>query len=149
MSIIRITKEFRYEGAHALYKYDGKCRNIHGHSYVLYVTVKGTPIDDDSNCKNGMLLDFSDFKRIVNDTIVEKFDHALVLRNELPMALELGSAYEKVVLLDFQPTCENLIVYFASVISSHLPDNVQLHSLRLHESPSSFVEWYAEDNGKL
>lgn len=146
MSIIRITKEFRYEGAHALYNYDGKCRNIHGHSYVMYVTVKGTPIDDDSDCKNGMLLDFSDFKRIVNDTIIEKFDHALVLRSEAPVAFELANAYEKVVLVDFQPTCENLIAYFASVIWSHLPENVELHSIRLHESPSSFVEWYAQDN---
>ncbi|MBR7156905.1 MAG: 6-carboxytetrahydropterin synthase [Bacteroidales bacterium] len=146
MSVIRITKEFRYEGAHALYNYDGKCRNIHGHSYVLYVTVKGTPINDESNCKNGMILDFSDFKRIVNDTIVEQFDHALVLRSEAPLARELGGAYEKVVLVDFQPTCENMIQYFASVIKSRLPKNVELFSLKLHESPSSFVEWFADDN---
>ena len=146
MSVIRITKEFRYEGAHALYNYDGKCRNIHGHSYVLYVTVKGTPINDESNCKNGMILDFSDFKRIVNDTIIEQFDHALVLRGEAPMARELGGAYEKVVLVDFQPTCENMIQYFASVIKSNLPKNVELFSLKLHESPSSFVEWFADDN---
>ena len=146
MSVIRITKEFRYEGAHALLNYDGKCRNVHGHSYILYVTVKGTPIDDNSNCKNGMILDFSDFKRIVNDTIIEEFDHALVLRSEAPMAQELGSAYEKVILVDFQPTCENLIAYFAEVIKEHLPESVELYSLRLHESPSSFVEWFAEDN---
>ena len=146
MSIIRITKEFRYEGAHALYNYDGKCRNIHGHSYVLYVTVKGSPINDESNCKNGMILDFSDFKRIVNDTIVEQFDHALGLRSEAPMAEELGRAYEKVVLVDFQPTCENMLQYFASVIESNLPENVQLFSLKLHESPSSYVEWFADDN---
>ena len=146
MSVIRITKEFRYEGAHALYNYDGKCRNIHGHSYILYVTVKGTPVDDNSNCKNGMILDFSDFKRIVNDTVVDVFDHALVLRAEAPVAQELASAYEKVILVGFQPTCENLIAYFADVIKTHLPENVELYSLRLHESPSSFVEWFAEDN---
>lgn len=146
MQLIRITKEFRYEAAHALYNYDGKCRNIHGHSYVLYVTVKGTPIDDESNPKNGMVLDFSDFKRVVSDTIVEQFDHALVLRSIAPMAMELGDAYEKVVLVDFQPTCENMIQYFASVIKANLPEHIELYSLKLHESPSSFVEWYADDN---
>lgn len=146
MSIIRITKEFRYEGAHALYNYDGKCRNIHGHSYVMYVTVKGTPKDDMSDPKNGMILDFSDFKTIVNDTLIDKFDHALVLRADAPMATELGNGYEKVILVDFQPTCENMIVYFAQVIREHLPEHIELHSIKLHESPSSYVEWFASDN---
>ena len=146
MSTIRITKEFRYEGAHALYNYDGKCKNIHGHSYILYVTVKGTPIDDPSNCKNGMIMDFGNLKAIVNETIINKFDHALILRNDAPEALELSEEYSNIVLVDFQPTCENLICYFAEVIMARLPENITLHSLKLHETASSFVEWYACDN---
>ena len=146
MATIRITKEFSYEGAHALYNYDGKCKYIHGHSYKLFVTVKGEPLNDPSNCKNGMLLDFKELKSIVNEAIIDKFDHALILRNDAPLATEIGLEYKNVVLVDFQPTCENMIAYFASVIKERLPENVELYSLKLHETASSYIEWYASDN---
>ena len=65
MSKIRITKKFTFEAGHALYGYDGKCKNVHGHSYKLYVTVIGVPIADKDNVKYGMVIDFSDLKSIV------------------------------------------------------------------------------------
>ncbi|HIR32642.1 MAG TPA: 6-pyruvoyl tetrahydropterin synthase family protein, partial [Candidatus Coprenecus merdigallinarum] len=80
MPTLRLTKEFRFEGAHALTGYDGKCRHIHGHSYILYVTVKGTPSNPDGTPKSGMLIDFTDLKQIVNDHIIDIFDHSLILR---------------------------------------------------------------------
>ena len=80
MAVIRLTKEFSFEAAHALDGYDGPCREIHGHSYRLFVTVKGTPAEDASNPKCGMVLDFGVLKRIVSEEIVSHFDHALVLR---------------------------------------------------------------------
>ena len=72
MSKIRITKKFRFEAAHALYGYDGKCKNIHGHNYKLFVTVIGVPVNDNSNAKEGMVMDFGDLKKIVNTQIIEK-----------------------------------------------------------------------------
>ena len=71
MSTIRITKEFTFETAHALYGYDGKCKNIHGHSYKLAVTVIGTPITDPTNVKMGMVIDFGDLKSIVKEEVVD------------------------------------------------------------------------------
>ncbi len=144
MPAIRITKEFRYEGAHALYNYDGKCRQIHGHSYILYVTVQGSPINEEGNPKDGMVMDLGELKRIVHETVVDKFDHALVLRCNNPFASELGKEYSNIVLVDFQPTCENMLSFFAQAIGDKLPDNVKLYSLKLHETASSFVEWYAQ-----
>ena len=73
---IRITKEFKFETGHALYGYDGLCKNVHGHSYKLSVTVVGKPIEDQSHVKFGMVMDFSDLKAIVNTLIVKPFDHA-------------------------------------------------------------------------
>lgn len=146
MSVIRITKEFRFEGAHALQDYDGKCRHIHGHSYILYVTVKGRPVQDKNSRKNGMLMDFTDLKKTVNEHIINIFDHALILRGDAPLAEELCRAYRNVVLVDFQPTCENLICYFARTIRRYLPENAELFSLRLYETATSYVEWFAEDN---
>lgn len=146
MNIIRITKEFRYEGAHALLGYDGKCRHIHGHSYILYVTVRGAAAQSCGCAKDGMLMDFTELKRLVNENIIDNFDHALVVRGDAPLAEELCREYENVVAVDFQPTCENLICYFAGVIKERLPAGVELHHLKLYETATSFVEWYAEDN---
>lgn len=146
MSIIRITKEFRFEGAHALLGYDGKCKHIHGHSYILYVCVQGTPCNNPDSPKYGMLIDFTDLKRIVNENIIDKYDHALLMREGSPLAEEIKEQYCNVIITPFQPTCENLIDYFAKVISSRLPQDIKLYSLRLHETATSFVEWFASDN---
>lgn len=149
MAKIRLTKEFSFESAHALDGYDGLCREIHGHSYRLFVTIKGEPSCEECDPKLGMVMDFGDLKRIVNREIVDRLDHAFVLRdseqNEELKAL-LGAKFSKVVLVGYQPTCENMLADFAERLKCALPSNVQLHSLRLHETATSFAEWYAEDN---
>ncbi|TVQ82984.1 MAG: 6-carboxytetrahydropterin synthase [Bacteroidetes bacterium] len=145
---IRITKDFRFEAAHALWGYDGACRNIHGHSYILHVTIIGKPVSDPKHPKFGMVMDFSVLKKIVNETIIKSFDHALLVRKGTPHA-ELAKNSElvgKVFEMDYQPTCENMVVDFAEKISSHLPADVKLFSLRLHETATSYAEWYADDN---
>lgn len=146
MAVLRITKEFRFEGAHALMGYDGRCRNLHGHSYIMYVTVKGEPLNGTQSPKEGMIMDFKQLKAIVNDNIIDVFDHALVLRKDAPFAEELSHGYNNVVLVDFQPTTENLICYFAEKISRALPPHAELFSIKLHETAGSYVEWFASDN---
>ncbi len=146
MPTLRITKEFRFEAAHALTGYDGKCKHIHGHSYILYVTVKGQPTNPDGSPKAGMVLDFTELKRIVNETVVDRFDHTLILREGAPLAEELAAAYVRVHIVPFQPTTESLICLFAEMLQKALPQGVKLHSMRLHESPTSYVEWFESDN---
>ncbi|MEO5789435.1 MAG: 6-pyruvoyl trahydropterin synthase family protein [Gelidibacter sp.] len=149
MSKIRITKQFSFETGHALYGYDGKCKNVHGHSYKLSVTVFGTPISDTSNVKYGMVIDFSDLKKIVKSEIVDVFDHATVFNKNTPhveLAKELEIRGHNVLLVDYQPTSEMMVIDFAGKIKKYLPENIQLHSLRLQETDSSFAEWYASDN---
>lgn len=149
MSKIRITKQFNFETAHALYGYDGKCKNIHGHSYKLSVTVIGTPISDTNHVKYGMVIDFGDLKKIVKEEIVDQFDHATVFNQNTPhieLANELKSRDHHVILVDYQPTSENMVVDFANRITSRLPENIQLFSLKLQETETSFAEWFASDN---
>ena len=149
MSKIRITKQFSFETGHALYGHDGKCKNIHGHSYRLYVTVFGSPIADDSSPKCGMIMDFSDLKKIVKEEIVNQFDHATVFNKKTPhveLARDLKKRGHKIVLVDFQPTTEMLVTNFAEKIKTLLPDNIKLHSLRLQETATCFAEWHANDN---
>src|SRR6056297_468568 len=149
MSTIRITKQFNFETGHALYGYDGKCRNVHGHSYKLSVTVIGRPITDTSHVKLGMVIDFGDLKKIVKEEIVDKFDHATVFNKNTPhvdLAKELTERGHNVILADYQPTSENMVIDFAKKIKSRLPENIQLFSLKLQETDTSFAEWYAIDN---
>jgi len=130
--------------AHALPGYDGKCRHIHGHSYVLYVTVKGVPEPDKTNPKYGMVMDFTELKTIVHTLLIDKLDHALLLRDDAPLAGELQQAYGNVVTVPYQPTCENMVSDFAKVLQGALPRNVSLHSVRLHETATSYAEWINE-----
>ncbi len=149
MSNIRITKQFNFETGHALYGYDGKCRNVHGHSYKFSVTVIGVPISDSNDVKFGMVIDFSDLKKIVKEDIVDVFDHATVFNKNTPhveLAKELSDRGHHVILVDYQPTSEMMIIDFAQKIKKRLPENIKLHSLKLQETETSFAEWFASDN---
>jgi len=148
MAMIRITKIYNFEMAHVLKDYDGPCRNIHGHSYKLYVTVIGKPLLEEASPKKGMVMDFKDLKAIVKSRIVDRFDHALVISKDTDadMIASMKRHMEKLILVDYQPTSENLVTDFASIIRSHLPENVKLHNLRLWETATSYSEWFAEDN---
>ena len=133
--------------AHALWGYDGLCKNIHGHSYILHVTVLGSPISDPEDIKSGMVIDFGDLKRVVQDNIVSIFDHCLVLNKRAPVEkfADVDEMFERKVWFDFQPTAENMVVYFAGILQSKLPSNLSVHSIRLYETANSYAEWFAED----
>ena len=149
MSTIRITKRFSFEAGHALHGYDGKCKNLHGHSYKLSVTVIGTPITDKTNPKFGMVIDFTDLKRIVTEEIVDKFDHATIFNKNTPhvkLAKTLKDEGHNVLLVDYQPTTECMVIDFARKITKRLPINLKLHSLKLQETESSYAEWVSTDN---
>jgi 6-pyruvoyltetrahydropterin/6-carboxytetrahydropterin synthase len=133
--------------AHALYGYDGPCKNIHGHSYSLCITISGNPNDDNNNPKNGMVMDFGELKSIANDLIIKHFDHSLVLNENSPHREfnDIG-LFEKVVFTPFQPTCENMLIYFVNIIKNNLPENVSLFSAKLRETETSYAEWHQSDN---
>lgn len=146
--IIRVTREFTFEMAHVLWNYDGPCRNVHGHSYRLFVTISGVPVNDVQNPKNGMVIDFTDLKTIVLREIIDVFDHAVVVsrdfdREKIAMFKE---TFGNTVVVDYQPTCENLVADFAVKIKPLMPAGVKIHSLKLYETAKSFAEWFAGDN---
>lgn len=146
--IVRITKEFTFEMSHVLSEYDGPCRNVHGHSYRLFVTVAGIPVNDSKNPKNGMVMDFTDLKRIVMNEIINFFDHAAAIPSNLETskAEAFSKMFGNVISVNYQPTCENLVIDFAFRIKKQLPDNIRLHSLKLYETATSYAEWYSTDN---
>lgn len=148
MAKIRVTKQFGFEMSHALLNYDGLCRSIHGHSYKLQITVTGEPMQEPGHSKDGMVIDFSILKKLLHENIVSPLDHSLMINQEAPVDKlnALGQMYERHHVVPFQPTTENLVVYIAEKVQPLLPEHIQLFSVRLFETSSSFAEWYAADN---
>lgn len=134
--------------AHALKGYDGPCRHIHGHSYELIVTVAGEPVSDPASPKLGMVMDFGQLKAIVRQEIVSEFDHALVLNRSSSSEYfpQMDDLFGKLILVDYQPTSENLLIDYAARIKAQLPGHVELISMLLRETVTSYAEWFASDN---
>lgn len=145
---IRVTKIFTFDMAHALFGYDGPCKNIHGHTYRLSVTIMGEPIQEEGNPKLGMVVDFTDFKQIVKTHVIDVFDHTLVLKSGTPHEKIAGLTdnFERVLFSVYQPSCENLLLDMVKRIGDHLPSTVVLKNVRLEETPTSYAEWFLEDN---
>lgn len=127
--------------------YDGRCRNIHGHSYEMRVTIKGMPIIDPSSPKNGMVMDFGDLKKIVNEEIVDHYDHAFIINDQMPKDFieEVKRHYERIIVLPYQPTTELMLLDFSKRIKKRLPQHVSLVKILLKETEGSYAELIEEE----
>lgn len=145
---VKVTKIFTFEMAHALLNYDGDCRNIHGHSYKLHVTILGKPLQQPGHAKDGMVIDFKQLNALVREKIIFAYDHALVLNDQSSAEIidDLKKMNQKMILKPFQPTCENLLLEFVQNIQTELPDGLELSGMKLYETASSYTEW---ENVKL
>ncbi len=141
--LLRLTKRFAFEMAHAMPAYQGKCRNIHGHSYKLYVTVEGEPSLAEGS-PDGMMVDFGSIKEIVQHHIIDHFDHALVLPRQPDLHTasdtQLGGFAAKIIWVDFVPTTENLLLHFAHLLEHTFPPGTRLYSIKLYETENSCAE---------
>lgn len=139
--MLQLTKIFHFETAHALHGYAGACKNIHGHSYELHVTVSS--VDDYQNYipAPGFMIDFKEIKKLVNILVVEKFDHKVILSKDFLSDNPSFSSQENLVIFEAEPTAENLLIYILSNIQKGLPSNIQLVKLKLYETNDSYAEW--------
>ncbi|MFI5221639.1 MAG: 6-pyruvoyl trahydropterin synthase family protein [Bacteroidia bacterium] len=146
-AMIRITKIFHFEAAHLLVGYKGPCKNIHGHSYELHVTLAGLPVNNPSSPSNGMVMEFSELKNRIQSSVLEEFDHSLIIPSIADKKIidTLKKTHQKLVITSYQPTCENLLQDFASRIQKKLPRKISLQRLKLAETPASYAEWRRED----
>ena len=130
--MITICKKFKFDAAHHLPDYQGKCHNIHGHTFHMEVEVSGKVQEEGS--ETGMIIDFSNLKTIVNETVIDLVDHT-----------DLNNQFRN-------PTAENMVERFANSIQEelnrhyyvplHLDDsNIFLKRLRLYETEDSYAEW--------
>lgn len=140
---VRVTKRFTFEMAHALRCHDGLCAHIHGHGYVLDITISGTPAEQPGQAKDGMVIDFADLKRLVKP-IVDRFDHALFLHERERDAVKADEPlFGRVILTPWQPTCENILLAIVEELAPKMPPGVVLARARLQETATSWAEWEA------
>ena len=139
--MITINKIFRFEAAHAIHGYLGKCANIHGHSYELHVGVRASHPSEGMIDQLGIILDFKDLKKYVQESAINKVDHKLILSKEYPREMFANHHEYELLILNHEPTAENLIIYLRDRIRPCLPDSVRLNSLKLWETKDSFAEW--------
>ena len=142
---VRITKQFNFEAAHALDGYEGKCKDIHGHSYHLKVTFLGKPKTDNELSDCGMVVDFGEVKKVVKNYILPIFDHRFILRKDTRFQ-EIAPINERIRLVDYQPTCENMLIEIVQILQAKKPKGTTLVKAFLRETANSYAEWLAEDN---
>ena len=139
--MIQVTKIFRFEMAHAITGYDGPCKHIHGHSYVLHVTATEKNGKDNYMAAPGFVIDFKDLKSIVNKSVIDQLDHKLVLSKAFLLKHLHAKQFENLVVWDMEPSAENMLIYISREIQKKLPENVILKYLKLYETNNSYAEW--------
>jgi len=131
--------------AHAIHGYNGPCKNVHGHSYELHVTAGPNHYDDDYIPAPGLVIDFKEIKSIVNNTIIQKLDHKLVLSTGFLQKHPEFSALENLVTWEAEPTAENMLVYIRKSLAEKFPKDIVLLRLKLYETKDSYAEWIKDN----
>lgn len=140
--MLSLTKVFHFETGHALHNYEGACKNIHGHSYELRVSITTSSSQKDQYlAAPGFIIDFKEIKKIVNKSVVGLLDHKLILSADYlhhhPELKEL----ENLIIWEFEPSAENILLFIRNTLLQELPNEIKLTKLLLYETKSSFVEW--------
>tara|TARA_Y100000590_G_scaffold24714_1_gene28114 strand:+ start:2392 stop:2802 length:411 start_codon:yes stop_codon:yes gene_type:complete len=133
LKLHKVTKVIDFCYGHRLLKYDGKCKNLHGHNGVLEIDISSNKLDD-----RGMVMDFGDIKGIVKSWIDENLDHKMILSVDDPMVEALQSYNEPLYIMDVNPTAENIVKYIYEII---LALGITPLELRLWETPSSYASY--------
>lgn len=138
---MRISKDFTFDMGHRLPSHEGKCYNLHGHTYKLRVTIQGKPDE------NGFVMDFGELKKIVKESIIDRLDHSFMLCKDDPITEALISLSEsqerplKFVVMDFKSTAENISRWiFDQLKGAGLP----IVEVTLWETPTSAATYGGE-----
>ncbi|CAE6484600.1 MULTISPECIES: 6-carboxytetrahydropterin synthase QueD [Nitrosomonas] len=141
-----ITRRLEFDAGHRISTHNSQCRHLHGHRYVIEISLSGNIISDEGVPEQGMVLDFSAIKRIAKEVIVDKWDHAfLVYAGDKPVVDFLQSIEgHKTVIFDSQPTAENLAVKAFQLLDRAFEaaygNRLRLEQVRLYETPNCWAD---------
>ncbi len=139
--MLKLTKIFHFEMAHAIHGHTGNCKNIHGHSYELQVTVSSGLFESGFIPTPGFMIDFKEIKKIVTSAVIEKLDHCLLLSRDFIAANPSLASLQNLVIFEAEPTAENMLLHIKQVLQDTFPDTIKLICLQLFETKDSYAEW--------
>ena len=144
--MLTITRKLEFDAGHRIPDHRSQCRNLHGHRYVLEITLRGDVVETEGAPDRGMVMDFADVKSLAMTHLVNRWDHAfLVFEGDTRVREFLESMSDhKTVVLDRIPTVENLAAIafdlLAQVYDAHYGVNLRLHQVRLYETPNCWAD---------
>jgi len=147
---MRITRRLEFDAGHRIPDHASQCRHLHGHRYVIEISLTGDIIHSAGNPANGMVMDFGDIKQIAKRELVDTWDHAfLAYQGDKPVVDFLATLPDhKTVLLDAVPTAENLALIAFRILDAHYTDtfgnHLQLERIRLYETPNCWADFTRE-----
>ncbi|MNN09558.1 6-pyruvoyl tetrahydropterin synthase [compost metagenome] len=142
MTEAKICKIFTFDSAHQLIGHNGKCSNVHGHTYKLEVVLKGQLSSSENSSNEGFVMDFSDVKKQVKHHIIDPLDHAFIASGNEPVVHTLQENYSKVAVLGFRTTAENMCMYICHTLRLI---GLPVWSIKLWETPTSWAEVFASE----
>lgn len=139
---MKISKEFRWEMGHRIPLHQGPCRNVHGHSYRMFVELEGEPLD------TGMIMDFSDLNLLIKP-ILEEFDHSFLCSDNDKELIEfLKKMGLKHTIVKYYTTVENICMDLFERIKKKIIEkncsNIKRLTIRIHETPNAYAEYSGE-----
>lgn len=143
---MHITTRLEFDAGHRIPCHKSQCRNLHGHRYALEITLSGDIITQDNVSESGMVMDFSDVKRIARESVVDVWDHAfLVFKDDTEVLNFLNSLpNHKTVVFPTVPTAENMAAEAFKILRSQYKDiygnHLKLEQVRLYETPNSWAD---------
>lgn len=139
--MISVTKIFRFEMGHAIDNYEGMCKYVHGHSYVLHVTVRKKANDSQPIPAPGFVIDFKELKKIVNEKVVKLLDHSLVLSESYIKKHPQRKEGQNLLIWPYEPSAENILYFIRESLIPSFPKDYEINRLKLWETADSFAEW--------
>ena len=135
--MITVTKTVRFDAAHVLTNHQGLCKNLHGHTYRVDISVTQAAGD-----ARDMVIDFKDLKKIATEIICDRFDHAFVYNTASEGEREIAAVVERygmrTVALAFRSTAENLAKMFYEELRARVPG---VSSVKVWETADSCAEY--------
>ncbi len=143
---MQITTRLEFDAGHRIPDHNSQCRNLHGHRYALEITLIGDIINQEKMSENGMVMDFSDVKKIARESVVDVWDHAfLVYKNDQTVLDFLNTLPQhKTVVFPTVPTAENMAAEAFRILKNQYKDtygnHLKLACVRLYETPNSWAD---------
>lgn len=143
---MQITTRLEFDAGHRIPHHKSQCRNLHGHRYAIEITLSGDIINDESASEDGMVMDFSDVKKIAKEAIVNVWDHAfLVYKNDAEVLSFLNTLENhKTVIFPTVPTAENMAQEAFKILKAQYHhtygNHLKLEKVRLYETPNNWAD---------